>query len=129
MHPGWQIALLPLMILELAMLALGCGIIISALTTKYRDLAMLVSFGVQLWMYASPVAYAAEMFSGSKLEIIYWCNPICPIIETIKYGFLGEAAAQFRPEMWGLSWIITACILALGVILFSKVEKTFMDTV
>lgn len=129
MHPGWQIALLPVMILELALLALGCGIIISALTTKYRDLAMLVSFGVQLWMYASPVAYAAEMFSGSKLEFIYWCNPVCPIIETIKYGFLGEAAAQFRPEMWGVSWITTACILAVGIILFSKVEKTFMDTV
>lgn len=129
MHPGWQIALLPLMVFELAMLALGCGIIISALTTKYRDLAMLVSFGVQLWMYASPVAYAAEMFSDSKLEIIYWCNPVCPIIETIKYGFLGEAAAQFRPEMWGISWITTACILVVGIILFSKVEKTFMDTV
>ncbi len=129
MHPGWQIALLPLLILELAMLALGCGIIISALTTKYRDLAMLVSFGVQLWMYASPVAYAAKMFSGSKLELIYWCNPVCPIIETIKYGFLGEAAAQFRPEMLGVSWIITAAILFLGILLFSKVEKTFMDTV
>lgn len=129
MHPSWQIVLLPVMILELALLALGCGIIISALTTKYRDLAMLVSFGVQLWMYASPVAYAAEMFSGSKLDFVYWCNPICPIIETIKYGFLGEVAAQFRPEMWGLSWVITCVILVFGILLFSKVEKTFMDTV
>lgn len=129
MTPGWQIVLLPFMIFELALLALGCGIIISALTTKYRDLAMLVSFGVQLWMYASPVAYAAEMFSGSKLEIIYWLNPVCPIIETIRYGFLGGAAAQFRPEMWGISWITTIVILAIGVLLFSKVEKTFMDTV
>ena len=64
MNPGWQIIFLPLMLVELALLALGCGIVISALTTKYRDLAMLVSFGVQLWMYATPVAYAADMFRG-----------------------------------------------------------------
>lgn len=129
MNPGWQIALLPLLIAELALLALGCGIIISALTTKYRDLAMLVSFGVQLWMYATPVAYSAEMFSGTKVEFLYWLNPTCPVIETIRYGFLGEAAAQFRPEMWGISWIFTFVILFIGVVLFSRVEKTFMDTV
>lgn len=129
MHPSWQIALMPVMVFQLALLALGCGIIISALTTKYRDLAMLVSFGVQLWMYASPVAYAADMFLGSKWDFIYWCNPVCPMLETIKYGFLGEAAAQFRPGMWGISWITTLVILFIGVLLFSKVEKTFMDTV
>lgn len=129
MHPGWHIALLPLLVLELAMLALGCGIIVSALTTKYRDLAMLVSFGVQLWMYATPVAYSADMFSGSKIDFIYWCNPACPIIETIRYAFLGEAAAQFRPGMLGISWITTGVVLFIGILLFSKVEKTFMDTV
>ncbi len=129
MHPGWQIVLMPVMVIEMALLALGCGIIISALTTKYRDLAMLVSFGVQLWMYASPVAYAADMFKGSKWDFIYWCNPVCPMIETIRFGFLGEAAAQFRPGMWGISWITTLAILFVGVLLFSRVEKTFMDTV
>ncbi|MBQ8944063.1 MAG: ABC transporter permease [Clostridia bacterium] len=129
MNPGWQIIFLPLMLVELALLALGCGIVISALTTKYRDLAMLVSFGVQLWMYASPVAYAADMFAGSKIEFIYWLNPVCPVIETIRYDFLGSAAAQFRPVMWGISWITTFIILCVGVLLFSKVEKTFMDTV
>ncbi len=129
MTPGWQILLLPLMLVELALLALGCGIVISALTTKYRDLAMLVSFGVQLWMYATPVAYAADMFSGSKVELIYWLNPTCPVIETIRYAFLGSSAAQFRPAMWGVSWISTFIILCIGILLFSKVEKTFMDTV
>ena len=129
MRPGWQILLLPLMLVELALLALGCGIVISALTTKYRDLAMLVSFGVQLWMYATPVAYAADMFSGSKIEFIYWLNPTCPVIETIRYAFLGSSAAQFRPVMWGISWITTFVILCIGILLFSKVEKTFMDTV
>ena len=129
MQPGWQIALLPLLVIELALLALGCGIIISALTTKYRDLAMLVSFGVQLWMYATPVAYSANMFSGSKVEFLYWCNPTCPVIETIRFAFLGPAAAQFRPLMWGISWITTFVILFVGILLFSRVEKTFMDTV
>ena len=129
MRPGWQIALLPLLLLEMALLALGCGIIISALTTKYRDLAMLVSFGVQLWMYATPVAYSAAMFKDGPWDFLYWCNPTCPIIETVRYAFLGPAAAQFRPGMWGISWITTFVILFIGVLLFSRVEKTFMVTV
>ena len=129
MHPGWQIVLLPVLLLQLALLALGCGIIISALTTKYRDLSMLVSFGVQLWMYATPVAYSAAMFQGGRWDFLYWCNPTCPIIEALRYAFLGPAAAQFRPGMWGISWITTFVILFIGVLLFSRVEKTFMDTV
>lgn len=128
MQPSWMIALLPLLILEMALLALGCGIIISALTTKYRDLAMLVSFGVQLWMYASPVAYSSSMFSG-KWETIYWCNPMTPILETIKYSFMGPAAAQFKPNFLLISVAVTFVILVIGVMLFSRVEKTFMDTV
>lgn len=129
MQPGWEIVLLPLLLVEMALLALGCGIIISALTTKYRDLAMLVSFGVQLWMYATPVAYSATMFKDGPWDFLYWCNPMCPVIETIRYAFLGPAAAQFRPGMWGISWITTFVILFIGVLLFSRVEKTFMDTV
>ncbi len=129
MQPGWEIVLLPLLLAEMALLALGCGIIISALTTKYRDLAMLVSFGVQLWMYATPVAYSAAMFKDGPWDFLYWCNPMCPVIETIRYAFLGPAAAQFRPGMWGISWITTFVILFIGVLLFSRVEKTFMDTV
>ena len=129
MHPGWEIVLLPLLLAEMALLSLGCGIIISALTTKYRDLAMLVSFGVQLWMYATPVAYSATMFKDGPWDFLYWCNPMCPVIETIRFAFLGPAAAQFRPGMWGISWITTFVILFIGVLLFSRVEKTFMDTV
>lgn len=129
MTPGWQIVLVPLLVIEMAMLALGCGIIISALTTKYRDLAMLVSFGVQLWMYATPVAYPASMFAGSRWEILYWCNPTAPIVETVRYAFLGGEAAQFRPGFLLLSGGVTLVILFIGVMLFSRVEKTFMDTV
>ena len=129
MSPNWMIAVIPLVLVQLALLALGFGIIISALTTKYRDLAMLVGFGAQLWMYASPVAYPASMFNGGTLEKLYWCNPICPIIEMLRYAFLGENVASFKPEFWGISWITTIIILVIGVMLFNKVEKTFMDTV
>lgn len=129
MEPSWLIALLPALIVEIALLALGVGIIISALTTKYRDLAMLVSFGVQLWMYATPVAYPATLFSGTRWESLYWCNPMTPIIETIKYSFIGSSAAQFRPTFLLISVATTIVILFIGVLLFSRVEKTFMDTV
>ena len=116
-------------IIQMMLLATGCGIIISSLTTKYRDLAMLVSFGVQLWMYASPVAYSATMFSGSRWEALYWCNPMAPIVETVRYAFMGSAAAQFRPVFLLISAGTTLVILTIGVLLFGKVEKTFMDTV
>lgn len=129
MTQSWLIALVPALVIEMAMLALGFGIIISALTTKYRDLAMLVSFGVQLWMYATPVAYAASLFSKTKWDSLYWCNPMTPILETIKYAFMGPSAAQFRPFYLLISVFSTIIILFIGIILFSRVEKTFMDTV
>ena len=129
-HPQWAyIALLPLLVLQMGMLALGCGIIVSSVTTKYRDLAMLVSFGVQLWMYATPVAYSADIFSKSRWYGLYWCNPMTPVIETIRYAFLGPGAATFRPENLLLSILVTLLILFCGSILFSKVERTFMDVV
>lgn len=121
----------PLLILQLAMLSLGCGIIISALTTKYRDLAMLVSFGLQLWMYATPVAY--DMFRmgafapGGCLHSLYMLNPVTPIVNVFRYGYLGIGQVEWL--YYGISWGITAALLLLGLILFSKVEKTFMDTV
>ena len=129
MQPSWLIALVPFLVVEMAMLAMGVGIIVSALTTKYRDLTMLVGFGVQLWMYATPVAYASTLFSGSKWETLYWCNPMVPILETIKYSFMGPVAAQFKPVFLMISVIVTAIVLFVGVLLFSRVEKTFMDTV
>lgn len=128
-QPGLQIAIVPVMVIMEALLALGFGIIVSALTTKYRDLAMLVGFGVQLWMYATPVAYSASMFNGSRFEILYWCNPTTPIIETIRYAFLGPEVAEFRPLFLLISACTTVVVLFVGIILFSRVEKTFMDTV
>lgn len=130
-QPNWLILMTPLLILQLAMLSLGFGIIISALTTKYRDLAMLVGFGTQLWMYASPIAY--DMFSmgvfapGGKWHSLYMCNPVTPVVNLFRYGYLGIGSMEWKYYIIG--WITTFVILFIGVLLFSRVEKTFMDTV
>lgn len=129
--PSISVLLTPFIVLQLALLSLGCGIIISALTTKYRDLAMLVTFGTQLWMYASPIAY--DMFSltafapGGKWHTLYMCNPITPIVNVFRYAYLGIGTIEW--EYYGLSWLTTLVLLLVGIILFSRVEKTFMDTV
>ena len=129
--PNLLILMTPLLVLQLAILSLGCGIIISALTTKYRDLAMLVGFGLQLWMYATPVAY--DMFKLSPLapdgkwHMIYMLNPVTPIVNIFRYGYLGIGAIEW--QYYALSWGVTVLLMFLGLILFQKVEKTFMDTV
>lgn len=125
-RPNGYMLLFPLLILQLAMLGLGCGIIISACTTKYRDLAMLVGFGTQLWMYATPVAYDISIIPGKWLGL-YMCNPVTPVVMTMRYAFLG--IGSFDLTSYLLGWAITAVLLFFGVILFSRVEKTFMDTV
>lgn len=123
---GGVIAISPLIIMQVALLGLGCGIIVAACTTKYRDLAVLVSFGVQLWMYASPVVYTTTTVP-ERFRNIYMCNPMAPIISSWRYAILG--IGEFPVAFWGISWIVTAAVLILGVLLFSRIEKTFMDTV
>ena len=125
-HPNLWILITPLLLVELAALALGFGIIISSLTTKYRDLAVLVTFGVQLWMYATPVVYPASQIGG-KLKTLMMLNPVSPIVETFRYAFLGSGSIPWN--YLGISVITTLVVLFAGVVLFSRVEKTFMDTV
>ena len=130
-HPNLWILMTPVLLLQLAMLSMGFGIIISSVTTKYRDLAKLVGFGVQLWMYGSPVAY--DMFSmeafapGGKWHTLYMCNPVTPIINIFRFGYLGFGSVEWN--FYWIGWITTIVFLFFGVILFSRVEKTFMDTV
>lgn len=126
MHLSGYIVLLPLLILQMILLGMGFGIIISALTTKYRDLAMLVSFGLQLWQYATPVAYGLALIP-KRIQYLYLLNPITTVITTFRYAFFGEG--YFEISTFITSWIITLVILMIGIILFNKVEKTFMDTV
>ena len=111
------------------LLGLGFGIIVSALTTRYRDLAMLVSFGVQLWMYATPVTYSSSMIAERFPGLLgaYMLNPITPVIELFRAAYLGVAEYSLRYNL--ISAGTTLAVLALGVVLFSHTEKTFMDTV
>ena len=125
-HPNICILLIPVMIIHMAVLGLGFGIIISSLTTKYRDLQILVGFGVSLWMYITPVVYPVSTLSGTAKSLIM-LNPMTPIVNNFKYALLG--CGQFEWGWWGVSGIVTIVVLALGVILFNRVEKTFMDTV
>ena len=103
--------------------------IVSALTTKYRDLAMLVSFGVHLWMYATPVTYSTSMIAEKFPNLLGWymLNPITPIIELFRAAYLGVPRYSYGYNL--LSVIVTIVVFMLGVILFSRTEKTFMDTV
>lgn len=125
----WVIALFPLVVVLMALLGLGTGMIISAMTTKYRDLAFLVTFGVQLLMYATTVIYplstAIEKYPAYSWIIEY--NPMTPIIETFRYGFLGEGS--FSWGSLGYATGVTLVFLIVGIIIFNKVEKTFVDTV
>ena len=133
--PGYEIRInpyaffAPLLILQLAMLGLGCGIIISAGTTKFRALRFRVGFGVSLWMYGTPVAYSMSLFRGNILYRIVRFNPVTPVIEMLRYGFLGPEAGSLDWVSYGASWGFTAVLLTCGVLLFNKVERTFMDTI
>ena len=130
-HPNYWVFLTPVLLLQLGMLSLGFGIIISSVTTKYRDLAKLVGFGVQLWMYASPVAYDMYGISAfapeGKWHTLFMCNPVTPLITIFRYGYLGFGFIEWN--FYWIGWATTLVILSFGVILFSHVEKTFMDTV
>ncbi len=126
LKPNLFILMTPLLLVHMALMGLGIGIICSSLTTKYRDLTMLIGFGVQLWMYLSPVTYDYQIISD-KWHALYMCNPMAPIINTMRYAYLG--IGEFELGYYLLSWAVTLVVLFFGVLLFSRVEKTFMDTV
>ncbi len=125
-EPNLCILLFPLIIVQLAMLGLGFGVIISACTTKYRDLAMAVGFGTQLWMYATPIAYDISIIPEKYLSL-YMLNPVTPAVMIMRYAFLGTG--YFSLKYYLISWIVTIVVLFIGVVLFSRIEKTFADTV
>lgn len=127
-HPHWEAwLLLPLVLLELGMLGLGCGIIISSLTTKYRDLSILVTFGIQLWMYATPIVYPMSTLGDGWMKTVLMINPVTAPVELFRYAILGQGA--ILPGSLALSGVLSVLVLVLGIMIFNKVEKTFMDTV
>lgn len=125
-QPNSMIILIPFLLILMAGFALGAGMIISAMTTKYRDLVFLLTFGIQLFMYATPVIYPVSALAD-KYKPYVMANPITPVVETFRYAFLGKGYFT-----WGglaYSSIFMVIMLATGIIIFNKVEKTFMDTV
>ena len=132
-HPNWYALLFPLLVVMMAGLALGFGVLISSMTTKYRDLRILFSFIVQLWMYATPIVYPlsqvkGRVVAGMDLYTIMRFNPVTPVIEAFKYGFLG--AGEFIGWGWlAYSFAFMVVLLGLGIVVFNKVQKSFMDTV
>lgn len=125
-HPNATILLFPILILMMGGLGLGLGMIISSLTSKYRDLIFLLTFGVQLLMYATPVIYPLSSI-GEKYQWLIMANPMTAIIETFKYGFLGKG--YFSVPLLLYSFAFTIIAMVLGVLIFNKVERNFIDTV
>jgi lipopolysaccharide transport system permease protein len=121
------IPLFPLVLIQLGCLGLGFGIIISSLTTKYRDLGILVGFGVSLWMYGTPVVYPMSQITNPVLKTIIHINPVSQALETFRYIFLGVGEVSLY--WWCITIFITITVLLFGILLFNRVEKTFMDTI
>ena len=132
-HFNWYALLFPVLVLMMAGLALGFGILFSSMTTKYRDLQVLFSFGVSLWMYATPIVYPLSQtksmyWNGIHVHKLMCLNPVTPIIETFKYGFLG--CGDFVGWRWLIySFVFMVALLTFGVVVFNKVQRSFMDTV
>ena len=127
-HPNWTAWLMiPVELIHLGIMGLGFGIIVSSLTTKYRDLGILVGFGVQLWMYATPIVYPLSIMGDSTMRNLIMINPVTVPTEVIRYAVLGTGTIV--PFFYILSWVITILVALLGILIFNRVEKTFMDTV
>lgn len=127
-HPHFLAWLLiPFVLILLGAMGLGCGIIISSMTTKYRDLSVLVGFGVQLWMYATPIVYPLSQIENEWMKRLMLLNPATSPIELFRYALLGQGTVSV-PGL-AISLVFTAIVLVLGIMVFNKVEKTFMDTV
>src|SRR5437016_7854627 len=126
-HPNAASALTPLLLLLMAGLSLGAGIIVSALTTRYRDLQQLIVFGVQLMMFATPVVYPLSMIGGGSFRWLILANPMTPIVEAFGYAYLGSGTFDAGDLFYSAGF--TAAVLFLGIVLFNHVERTFTDTV
>lgn len=127
LHLNAYILLLPLLVLMMAGLGLGFGILISSMTTKYRDLTVLFGFIVSLWMYATPIVYPMSMVPDERLKMAILLNPMTSIIETFKYSFFGEG--YFSWGALSYSFAFMCILLLLGIVVFNRVQRSFMDTV
>jgi lipopolysaccharide transport system permease protein len=125
-HPGWHLVLCPFILLLVGMYSLGLGMIVSAFTTRYKDLSHFLAFGSQLLMYATPIIYPASIVP-EKFKWVSLLNPLSPVFETFRYSFLG--VGQFQAGRLGLSFGIGILLFFFGLIVFNKAERTSIDTV
>ncbi len=125
--PNWYLLLFPVLVINIAGLALGFGVLFSSLTTKYRDLTMLLGFFIHLWMYATPIIYPLSTIKNETLRLLMSLNPITSIVETFKYGTLGVGEFSWVGLLYSFGFMIV--LLSIGVVVFNKVQKSFMDTV
>lgn len=125
--PNWTILTVPVLIVMIAGLSLGFGILISSMTTKYRDFTVLFGFIVSLWMYATPIVYPLSMVTDEKLRTLIMLNPMTSIIEAFKYATLGQG--YFSWGALGYSFAFMTVLLVWGIVIFNKVQRSFMDTV
>jgi len=127
-HPNWlSWIMVPVELLHLGILGMGFGIIISSMTTRYRDLTILVDFGVSLWMYATPIVYPLSTLGDGWMKTILLVNPVTSSVEMMRYALLGQGTIHWG--YYGLSWVVTFLVAVFGIMIFNKVERTFMDTV
>ena len=127
-QPNWVMWLMiPVELVHLGVLGMGFGIIVSSMTTKYRDLTVLVDFGVSLWMYLTPIVYPLSTLGDNWMKTILMVNPVTPAVEMMRCALLGQGTVHIG--YYGLSWLVTVVVAVLGVMVFNKVERTFMDTV
>ena len=119
--------MIPVELAHLGILGMGFGIIISSMTTKYRDLTVLVEFGVQAWMYLTPIVYPLSTAMEGWMRKLLMINPVTTAVEMLRYAILGKGTVDLG--YYGLSWIVTIAVALLGIMIFNRVERNFMDTV
>ena len=126
--PNWLAwVVIPVELVHLGILGMGFGIIVSSMTTKYRDLTILVDFGVSLWMYLTPIVYPLSTLAEGWMRTALLCNPVTVSVELMRYAILGKGTIDWM--FYGLSWTVTLAVAVFGVMIFNKVERNFMDTV
>lgn len=126
--PNWVAwVMVPVELVHLGILGMGFGIIVSSMTTKYRDLTVLVDFGVSLWMYLTPIVYPLSTLTEGWMRTVLMCNPVTVPVEIMRYAILGQGTINWF--FYGISWAVTILVAVLGIMIFNKVERNFMDTV
>jgi len=126
-EPNLWILALPVLVFQCGLMGLGYGLWISALTIKYRDLGFALPFITQLWMYATPIVYPASLVVRPLMKLLLWLNPMTAVVEFSRYGFTGQGT----PNLMGyaLSWGVTLVVLVSGLLIFNKLQRTFVDTI